>query len=514
MPEALDRLIALAGTERVGSYTRKTKSGKTVHVDAYTRDPGTMSNGDLFKAFKDLKGKPDAQSRNQHARVVTEIKKRQAAGEWGHSDKGASTRAQNRVDKDKGAGDRGRVEARTRFEENRNNPKPKFERLVKYETGAKDKDGKPVREPVRDKDGKTVNTPAYNEHVAKLTKTIDDIYADPKKLAKYDTQKKHGLWTKVKDPETGEMKPAFVAYTPERTEQHRKIINDILEKHKDVPAENKAIMSGGLGGAGKGYVLGKFAGIDESQYIVIDPDQMKGEILSRGMGPDVPDLLPMEQATFIHEESSDLANMLQEIALSRGLNIILDTTMAAKKDTDDESSADKKIKLFSDAGYDIRGVFVDVPVEVSVDSALDRHAGGVDKFNSGKEGGEMGGRYVPPSYIMGAAPSEGQKSLGYNSKNRAVFERLKKEGKFSSAEVWDNSDRTKDPQLVERGAPTPPKSTKGTGNSSIDKLKSQVAPSKSTAPENTTSSALDKLKNKKTKTPPKVALSRLRNMLD
>lgn len=462
MPEAIDRLIALAGMERVGSYTRVTKTGKTVRVDAYTRDPGTMANAELFKAFKDLGGKTDPQSKNQHARVVKEIQKRQSEGKWGHSSPSAAARAQNKVSPDKGASD----ETKKRFAENRENPGAKFERLVKYETGERKSDGTPVREPVRDKEGNTVETPEYSEHIEKLTALIDSIYSDPAKLNKYDTQRKHGLWGK-----DSEGKDVMYAYTPERTEQHKRILEEILEKHASVPTEKKAVMSGGLGGAGKGFVLGKYAGIDESQYVVIDPDGMKTELLKRGMGPDIPGMLPMEQAAFIHEESSDLANMLQSIALSRGMNIILDTTMAAKKGTDDASSADKKIALFKDAGYDIRGIFVDVPVSVSVDSALDRHAGGVDRFNSGKEGGELGGRFVPPAYIQGAAPTEGQQGQGYNSKNRAVFERLKAEGKFSDSEVWDNSDRSREPQLVNRTGAETPKEASQTSSSAIQRLK-------------------------------------------
>lgn len=461
----VERLIALAGTERVSGYTRKTKTGKTVRVSSYTRDPGEMSNMELFKEFKSLGSAGDSQAKNRKQRVLNEIRERQNKGQWGHSDAGAATRAGNRVDRSKGAEQRGRKESRAQFEENRANPKKTASRVHMYDTGEKDDKGNPVQKPALDESGKEVETPEYKEHIAKMTKIVDDIFADPKKLKKYDTQQKNGLF---------DADGNFVAYTPERTEQHKKILSDILAEHQNVPKDKQAIMSGGLGGAGKGTVLGGHPNIDKNSYLTIDPDEMKEELIRRGMGPDVPGLLPMEQATFIHEESSDLANMLQQIALSQGMNIILDTTMAAKKGTDDQSSADGKIQKFIDAGYEVDGIFVDVPVEVSVQSALGRHWGGVSRFNEGNERGELGGRYVPPAYIESARAPKGSP---YNSKNRAVFERLKKEGKFRNAELWDTSDRSRPPQMVERGSvgKSSEKKADKTSSRAIENLKKKAA---------------------------------------
>lgn len=447
-------MLALASTQ-VESYKRRTKSGKTVDVRAHMRAVGDMKNVDLYKTYQsltDTKGSPREKVdglptpeavKNRLKEVTDEISKRQESGDWGHSDAGAATRAQNKVDRTKGAEERGRTETRSQFEGNRAAPKPALERLQKIVK--KDDTGAEIEEPARDAEGNEVNTKEYNSYVKNLVSILDSIFSDPKKVKKYDTQRKHGIFT----PDG-----KFVGYSPERTEQHKKIIQDILDAHASVPKNKQAIMSGGLGGSGKGTILKGHPDISQDDYLTIDPDEMKEEILRRGLGPDVPGLLPMEQAAFIHEESSDLANMLQSIALAQGTNIILDTTMAAKKGTDDASSADAKIQKFADAGYEVRGIFVDVPVEVSVASALDRHVGGVTKFNAGDEsrGGDLGGRYVPPDYIKSASPSESQKAAGLNSKNRAVFDRLKRENKFAEAEVWDNSDRSRPPRLVEKGA--------------------------------------------------------------
>lgn len=505
----VERLIALAGTTRVDSHKRVTKSGKVVDVKAYTRAVANLNNSDLYKQFQDLSagkgpaewaGPLEAQRiKNRLSQVTSEIRSRQKTGEWGHSDKGAITRAKNKVDPSKGAGERGREAARTQFEENKAAPKKSVERLQKFDTGEVDDEGKPKKEPIRDKDGKTVETPEYKVEVQRVLDTLADVFgdkergipADPKKIREYDTHLKHGLFEEVTDPNTGKKSQKFLAYTPERTEQHRKIINDILEAHSDVPTERKAIMSGGLGGAGKGFILKKHAGVVEANYLTIDPDEMKQEILRRGMGPDVPGLLPMEQAAFIHEESSDLANMLHEVAMSRGMNIILDTTMAAKGDAGTESSVDGKIEKFKNAEggpYEIHGVFVDVTVDTSIGSALDRHIGGVNRFNKGEseDNGDLGGRYVPPSYIEKSRTAEGSE---FNSRNREVFERLIAEGKLDGSEVWDNDDRSGGgPKLISRNP------IKGSSKGRPD-------------PSKTSQQAVEKLKSKQKKPEEKVALS-------
>jgi hypothetical protein len=52
---AVDRLVALSGSSKVEGYTRKTKSGKTVHVGGYSRD-GKGGKGVFQKAGSSSKG--------------------------------------------------------------------------------------------------------------------------------------------------------------------------------------------------------------------------------------------------------------------------------------------------------------------------------------------------------------------------------------------------------------------------------------------------------------------------
>ena len=94
MGDAVDRLVALAAPVHVGGYTRKTKTGKTVHVSAYTRAPGEMADGELFKEFTDLatkkgvtaSGLTPQQATNRRSQVLTEIRKREKAGTWNPPD--------------------------------------------------------------------------------------------------------------------------------------------------------------------------------------------------------------------------------------------------------------------------------------------------------------------------------------------------------------------------------------------------------------------------------------------
>lgn len=517
--DAVNRLVALAGSVQVGSHTRKSKTGKIIQVSAYTRDPGKMSNADLVTEYGSLKDDPNPKARNRAKQIlaevnvrkqngewmkgddfapgggekkagaapakksptvnvtlpakkaekpvsqkpeskssdfstmsnaalakkaqagdkdaVAEVEKRTKAGQWGHSSASAKTQARDKVDKAKGATQRGRTKAREEFAGNKRAPK-----------GA-------------------ITDAEYAERTAKIkAMTLDPAFD------KYDTSRQHGIWTTNADG-----REVMVAYTPERTEQHRKIIEDVLAEHAGVKAEHKALMTGGLGGSGKGTIMSsEHAPINPDEYITIDPDEMKAELLSRGMGPDIPDLMPMEQANWIHEESADLAHMLHEVAMAKGLNIVFDTTMASDR------SVEKKLARFAEAGYnDIYGVFTDVPVEVSVASALGRHRGGVNRFRAGADasGADLGGRYVPPEYIRGATPEPGsfEEKNGLNSKNRGVFERMREAGKFSAFEVWDTSVRGTD----EKGNPIPPRliyrGKKG------DKI----------APEKTTAAAFDQL---------------------
>ena len=227
--------------------------------------------------------------------------------------------------------------------------------------------------------------------------------------------------------------PDHQYWTEERSVAHDMIIESIYSSAKDVPNQHQAIIAGGLAGAGKTTMLDHHAGIDRSQYLTISPDDIKVELAKRGLLPEIEGLSPMETADLAHVESSYIARQLALRAQAEGKNIIWDITMSSKEST--ELRIDN---LRADGYTNITGIFVDVPIEVSLARADARHRAGQEAFEAG-EG--LGGRYVPPEAILSNADPE------WGSKNRRAFEELKP--RFDQWVLYDNSVDGRDPVLIE-----------------------------------------------------------------
>jgi hypothetical protein len=224
-------------------------------------------------------------------------------------------------------------------------------------------------------------------------------------------------------------------YVPERAAQHMEIIDLLLSAAASVPANRKAIISGGPSGAGKTTVLTTYAGIDPSQWLVLNPDDVKELMAARGMVPSIDGLAPMELASLIHEESSFITHKLAKAAYARGLNVIWDLTMSS------ENSTQKRMDDLREAGYgDVQGIFVDVPVDVSMRRAVSRHRAGLERWRAGKG---SGGRYVRPEDIKSQAGDQ------LVTVQRRVFETLR--DRFTSWEEWDNSEDHKRPRRTSKG---------------------------------------------------------------
>lgn len=220
-------------------------------------------------------------------------------------------------------------------------------------------------------------------------------------------------------------------WTTERQLLHRDLIDDLYSRAAAVPCERKAIMAGGLGGAGKTTVLEQHAGLDRSQYLTINPDGIKEEMAERGLVPEVEGLSPMEASDLVHEESSYIAKRLARRAIDDGKNIIWDITMSSTESTED------RLDALSRAGYTSAGIFVDIPVEESIRRADERHRRGHEDY---REGIGLGGRYVQPEVIRSQADPE------WGSLNRRTFEEVK--DRFSTWGLYDNSVRGREPLLV------------------------------------------------------------------
>jgi predicted ABC-type ATPase len=268
----------------------------------------------------------------------------------------------------------------------------------------------------RGADHRPLTDAEHAEHVNEVRTLLDKARADG--LA---TDRQHTI------------DPAREVWSAQRDALHDLIIDDLYAKATDVPCERRAIIAGGLPGAGKSTVLERHAGIDRSQYLTINPDAIKEEMARRDMIPPVSGLSPMEASDLVHEESSYVARQLALRAQADGKNVIWDITMSSR------ASTERRIDELRSSGYmRIEGIFIDIPMEISVSRADGRHRAGQDDYRAG---GGLGGRFIPAEIIRAHADSE------CCSRNRKTFEEVKEH--FDRWYLFDNSGP--DPVLVQAG---------------------------------------------------------------
>jgi hypothetical protein len=222
-------------------------------------------------------------------------------------------------------------------------------------------------------------------------------------------------------------------WTEERETVHETVVNDIYERAESVPNNREAIIAGGLCGAGKTTVLNEYAGIDRSQYLTISPDDIKEDLAERGLVPDVAGLSPMEASDLVHRESSHIARLLAQRAMADGKNLIWDISMSSR------ASTAERIDNLRAAGYEkVDAIFVDIPIDVSLQRADSRHRAGEEAYRSGVG---LGGRTVPTEAITGQADPV------WGSVNRRALEELKPQ--FGQWQRWDNAIYGRRPSLVD-----------------------------------------------------------------
>ncbi len=256
----------------------------------------------------------------------------------------------------------------------------------------------------------------HAEHVAEVRERLADAHAAGLEThIQYTLDQEHELWT------------------DERDALHEAIVEDLYARSSGVPCEGRAILAGGLPGAGKTTVLNQFAHVDLSQYIMINPDHIKKEMAERGLIPSVVGLSPMEASDLVHEEASHVAKRLANRAEADGRNVIWDITMSKT------SSIARRIESLRAADYTrVEGVFVDIPIDVSARRADVRHREAHDDYRAGLG---LGGRYIPDSTIMKNADDS------WGSGNRKNFEELK--SLFNGWSRYDNAIDGAAPVLVE-----------------------------------------------------------------
>jgi hypothetical protein len=226
---------------------------------------------------------------------------------------------------------------------------------------------------------------------------------------------------------------ANTLWSRERRMMHDEIVEYAYEAAAVVPCEGKALIAGGLAGSGKTTVLTDHAGIGRADFFVINPDEIKEEMARRGLIPEIYGLSPMEASDLVHEESSHIARRIAHRAQADRRNVVWDITMSKG------ASAHDRVADLRAAGYSrVEGIFVDIPIETSLERAEARHRLGHDQYLAGDG---LGGRYVPADLI------KAQSDETWGSLNRRNFESVK-DG-FDAWSRYDNAVDGRPAVLVE-----------------------------------------------------------------
>jgi predicted ABC-type ATPase len=184
-------------------------------------------------------------------------------------------------------------------------------------------------------------------------------------------------------------------YTAERLKLHKEIIDEFLneaEIARATPAAGEKptfVLLGGRGGSGKSaFTNGKINEFDAKKFIVMDNDKIKERLKP-----------PYEgwNAGVVHEEASDLFDIIEGELIRRGVNVVHDATLKSK-------NVEKMMSHVKEKGYDIEGHYMYAPRELAAQRALKRYLG---------DGPNNRGRLVPISVIL------------ENRKNEQNFDDLK-----------------------------------------------------------------------------------------
>jgi thymidylate kinase len=226
-------------------------------------------------------------------------------------------------------------------------------------------------------------------------------------------------------------------YTPERAAIHKEIVQEELDKAKDIPREHKAVMTGGLPGAGKSTSLQKLFGKDvDKQYYTVNTDDYKIALAKRGLVPARGGTSPMELHQLAAKESNDLTNLILAAMTERGTNVIVDGTMTSLP----------LVQLRADTlrkdGYSVRAVFVHVPLDTALERADARYRFDMEEYRQGRG---MGGRYIPAEFETShfADPHNKKSSLAEKS-----YHHLRDLGVFDQWDEFDNTVAGQQPKLV------------------------------------------------------------------
>lgn len=234
----------------------------------------------------------------------------------------------------------------------------------------------------------------FSHHVAQLEDAIQEALRNGQATDQQYALDEHGT-----------------VWDPDRAAQHRDIINDFMNKQVDVPSQRQAVMLGGPPGAGKSTFLDQHEGIRPGDYAILNTDHFKEELARRGMVPEVPGLSPMEASALVHEESAYLHDLAAAELEKRGKNVVFDGTMR------DHAVTQDRVQALRRRGYNVGAMFIDVPVERSLQGVESRYRRGLEEYRAGRN--PLGGRHVPRSVVLSGESAPGR------TKARDTFDALK-----------------------------------------------------------------------------------------
>lgn len=211
------------------------------------------------------------------------------------------------------------------------------------------------------------------------------------KLNEQNRRMKHGD-TETRNMVNGE-------WTAEREKLHNGIIAKILtpEKVKACQPKNgekpKFIMFDGRGGSGKSWFTdkeraakeGREVMFDADNYLVLDADELKRHI---------PEFKGWN-AGEVHEESSYLNKKIKSMAMSLGMNIIIDGTMNYNSEKPDKVK--NEMLEAKEKGYSLEAHYMFLPLQDSCIRAFNR-------FKTKK--GDYSGRLVPTDIMLAMQDNE------------------------------------------------------------------------------------------------------------
>jgi predicted ABC-type ATPase len=150
-----------------------------------------------------------------------------------------------------------------------------------------------------------------------------------------------------------------------RKSLHRKIVAKFIEE-RGARLENdlEAILLGGGSGSGKSFIVNEIIGTEG--FVIIDSDKIKEELMEYRVLIKKKNVLA---ADIVHDESSDIANMLLKATIEIPDSFIYDGTMKNRE------KYKGIIEELRNKGYKIYMVVVDVDVEVALGRAQLRYEG-------------------------------------------------------------------------------------------------------------------------------------------